>query len=297
MEEARRLYPQVRTAPHWAELLEEGRCDCIVVATPTSEHYRMAKAALLAGKHVLVEKPMVTSLAEAKELAAIAHERHLVLMVDHTFVYNPVVARIKEELSSGACGRVHYVDSTRINLGIYQKDINVLWDLACHDISIVLHLIAEQPSHVRAVGRLNPEWGTEDLAYLFLTYPSGMLVQVSASWASPVKIRRMIIGAEKRMMIFDDIEPANKLVIHDYAAIVPGLNGRSATLTDYRLGDSIMPKFPMQEPLALVVSDFLTSAHEGQKPLADAEAAIRVIQVLESAEKSLREGGNLIALG
>ncbi len=256
----------------------------------------MAKAALLSGKHVFVEKPMVTSVREAEALAAIADAQGLTLMVDHTFVYNPVVNRIKEELRTGSCGKVNYIDSTRINLGIYQSDVNVLWDLACHDLSIVFHIIDEQPCHVRAVGRVNPEWRTEDLAYLFLHYTSGLLVQMSASWASPVKIRRMIIGAEKKMMIYDDIEPANKLVIHDYAPTTPVSRGKSAALTDYRLGSSTIPKYDLLEPLACAVDDFCKCVKAGSRPIADADSAIKVIRVLEHAEQSLRENGSLIAL-
>lgn len=296
LDEVRKLYPQVQTTSDWTSLLAGGRCDSVVIATPTASHFEMAKAALLSGKHVFVEKPMVTSVREAEALAAIADAQGLTLMVDHTFVYNPVVNRIKEELRTGSCGKVNYIDSTRINLGIYQSDVNVLWDLACHDLSIVFHIIDEQPCHVRAVGRVNPEWRTEDLAYLFLHYPSGLLVQMSASWASPVKIRRMIIGAEKKMMIYDDIEPANKLVIHDYAPTTPVSRGKSAALTDYRLGSSTIPKYDLLEPLACAVDDFCKCVKAGSRPIADADSAIKVIRVLEHAEQSLRENGSLIAL-
>ncbi len=296
LEEARRLYPHVLTTGDWKSLLDDDRCESIVIATPTASHFEIAKAALLHGKHVFVEKPMVASVQQAEELAAIADRQHLVLMVDHTFVYNPVVVRIKEELKSGNCGMVNYIDSTRINLGIYQSDVNVLWDLACHDLSIIFHLLEEQPSHVRAIGRIDPKWKTEDLAYLFLHYPSGMMVQINASWASPVKIRRMIIGAEWSMMIYDDIEPTNKLIIHDYAATPRGTDGRSEMLTDYRLGNITIPKYESLEPLACAVDDFYQSIKTGRRPIADADAAIRVICVLEYAEQSLRENGSLIAL-
>ncbi len=296
LEEVRRLYPHVHTTANWRALLTEGHCDSIVISTPTASHFEMAKAALLHDRHVFVEKPLVTSVQQAEELAAIATRKGLVLMVDHTFVYNPVVNRIKEEILTGRCGKVNYIDSTRINLGIYQSDVNVLWDLACHDLSIIFHLIDEQPSHVRAVGRVNPKWGTEDLAYLFLHYPSGLLVQVSASWASPVKIRRMIIGAERKMIIYDDIEPANKLIIHDYAPTSPNSGGKSAALTDYRLGNSTIPKYELLEPLACAVDDFCKCVRTGERPVADANAAIKVINVLEHAERSLRETGSLIAL-
>lgn len=296
LEEVQRLYPQIKTTSDWSFLLTEDFCDSIVIATPTITHFQMAKAALLHGKHVFVEKPMVTSVRQAEELAAIANSKNLVLMVDHTFVYNPVVNRIKDELLNGKCGRINYIDSTRINLGIYQSDINVLWDLACHDLSIVFHLIDEQPRHIRAVGRVNPQWNTEDLAYLFLHYPSGLMVQINASWASPVKIRRMIIGAERQMMIYDDIEPSNKLVIHNYAPTQPVVPGsKSAALTDYRLGSSTIPKYELIEPLACAINDFYKCVRTGGRPVADALSAIKVIHVLERAEQSLKENGSLIA--
>jgi len=295
LQELRKIYPHVKTVQDWKLLIADDGCDSIIIATPTAGHFEIAKAALLMGKHVFVEKPMVTSTQQAEQLAALAEQRGLVLMVDHTFVYNPVVARIKEEIGSGRCGRINYIDSTRINLGIYQSDINVLWDLACHDVSIVFHLIDESPSHVRAIGRVNPKWETEDLAYLFLHFPSGMMVQVNASWASPIKIRRMIIGAEQRMMIYDDIEPTNKLIIHEYAAAT-GADKQSASLTDLRLGNSIIPKYESLEPLSCAVSDFFKCVQTGKRPVADVDAAIRVIRVLELAEVSLKQGGTLVAL-
>lgn len=296
IDQARNIYSTIGYTADWKELAKNPAVDAIVIATPTSSHFAIAKQALENGKHVLVEKPLVTSTAQAKQLIEIAAANKLTLMVDHTFLYNDVVRKMKTYVTNGQIGQINYIDSTRLNLGIYQKDVNVLWDLACHDISIVNYMVEERPSHVRAIGKMHPIYATEDIAYMFLYYPSGSLVQISTSWASPVKIRKMIVGGDKKMMIYDDIEPTNKLVIYDYEAIEPTEQNKQMILVDYRLGNISIPKYHIVEPLKMVVNEFFECIISGTTPLSDGKYALQIIDILEKAEESLKLNGQLIEL-
>lgn len=277
------------------KVIDDPNNDAVVIATPTSTHYDLAKRALLAGKHVLIEKPFCTSTTQAEELCMLAEQNELVLMVDHIYLYNPVVQQLKSYITKDSTGGINYIDSSRVNLGIYQKDTNVLWDLVCHDVSIINHLIKEKPKSVRAIGKVNLIHAMEDIVYLFLNYPSGLLVHVNASWASPVKMRKMIIGGEKRMIIYDDIEPTNKLTIYDYGQNVPTDNSKSF-LIDYRLGNITIPKCDIQEPLRNVIAEFYNCILNRVKPLSSGRNAIETVRILEAAQQSLDTGGALIQL-
>jgi predicted dehydrogenase len=279
-----------------SEIFNNSGIDAVVIATPTHLHYLLAKEALLKGKHVLVEKPLATSVAAVQELISIAASKELILMVDHIYLYNPVIQLLKKYTSPDFLGRINYIDATRINLGIYQDDINVLWDLACHDISIINFLLNEKPRTVRTIGRPQAGNKIEDLAYLFLQYDSGLLVQINSSWSSPVKIRKMIIGGEKRMIIYDDIESTNKLVIYDYANNA-AVDENKSRLVDYRLGDITIPSYETSEPLKNVFSDFYNCILTGEKPLSDGENALEVVRILEKAEKSLKSDGAITPVG
>jgi predicted dehydrogenase len=277
------------------DLIDDPSVIAVVVATETSSHFQVVKSALLNGKHVFVEKPITTSLLEAEELVALAKKNKLILAVDHVFLYHPVVQKMKYYFNNNELGRINYIDSTRINLGIYQQDVNVLWDLACHDIAVINYLVEEQPKGVRAIGRVNPDHGVEDLAYLFLYYRSEMLVQINSSWASPVKMRKMIIGGEKRMLIYDDIEPTNKLIIYEYEQNIR-YDENKTKLTDYRLGNIIIPKYEPTEALRNALIDFLKSIDTGKPPLANGENALLVVNILEKAQQSLKLNGAIIPL-
>jgi predicted dehydrogenase len=277
------------------DLMRDKSVIAVVVATETTSHFQIVKSALENGKHVFVEKPITTSLVEAEELAALAKKNGLVLAVDHVFLYHPVVQKMKYYFNNNELGRINYIDSTRINLGIYQQDVNVLWDLACHDIAVINYLVEEQPHSVRAIGRVNPEHGVEDIAYLFLYYPSNMLVQINASWASPVKMRKMIIGGEKRMLIYDDIEPTNKLIIYDYEQNTR-FDENKTKLTDYRLGNVTIPKYEPTEALRNALIDFLNCLNSNSFPLANGENALSVVNILEKAQQSLKLNGAIISL-
>jgi len=266
-----------------------------IIAVETPQHFQLAKRALELGKHVLVEKPLTTSLAEAEELVMLANKSGKVLMVDHVFLYHPVVVKMKEYFMNQELGKINYIDSTRVNLGIYQQEVNVLWDLACHDIAIINYLVQEQPQSVRAIGRVNPEHGVEDIAYLFLYYPSGMLVQINSSWASPVKMRKMIVGGEKKMLIYDDIEPTNKLTIYEYEQNIR-FDENKMKLTDYRLGSITIPKYEPAEPLRNVLLEFLDCIENDKTPLSSGENALATISILEKAQQSLTMNGSTVSL-
>jgi predicted dehydrogenase len=288
-------YFHLHTTSNADEIFSNPEINAVVIATPTSTHYQLAKQALLNKKHVLVEKPLCTSTEQAKDLISLAQASNVVLMVDHIFLYNPVVRQLKKYITPDFLGKINYIDSSRINLGIYQNDTNVLWDLACHDISVINFLIKEKAKTVRAIGRINPAYGMEEIAYLFLHYDSGLLVQINSSWASPVKIRKMIIGGEKRMIIYDDIESSNKLIIYDYQSS-HSEDENKLKLIDYRLGDITIPKYEISEPLNNMVEEFYDCILNKKMPLADGKNALDVITILEKAQESIKLNGQIIPI-
>jgi predicted dehydrogenase len=289
------VFPGIKLYTSAEEALLSSDATAVIIATETGSHYHLAKQALKLGKHVLVEKPMTTSLEEAHELTVLAASKKLTLMVDHVFLYHPVLKKMKEYFQNNELGKINYIDSTRVNLGIYQQEVNVLWDLACHDISIINYLVEEKPNSVRAIGRINLEFGVEDIAYLFLYYPSGMLVQINSSWASPVKMRKMVIGGEKKMLIYDDIEPTNKLTIFEYEQNTR-YDENKTKLTDYRLGNITIPKYEPTEALSNVLREFIQCILSKSEPLSNGEAALPVINILEKAQLSLSLNGAIISL-
>lgn len=278
------------------KLLSSKNIDVIFIATPGSLHFKMAQQALSAGKHVFVEKPIVTRTVEAEQLQVMAQNSGLTIAVDHTFLYNKAVQGIKELISSNQFGRLNYIDCTRINLGIYQQDVNVMWDLATHDISMINYWTNEKPITVRAIGKMNAQLQVLDLAYIFLTYSSGLLAQINCSWASPVKIRKTIIGGSERMIIYDDVEPTEKLKVYDYHNVEYDKSNPKKLLVDYRLGDVSIPKLALTEPLKSAVSDFFESIIMKRPPLSNIQTGIDVVRILECADVSLKQNGIPIAL-
>lgn len=289
------VFPGIVLYASAEEALLSSDASAVIIATETISHYQLAKQALNLGKHVLVEKPLTTSLEEANELTVLAASKKLTLMVDHVFLYHPVLKKMKEYFQNNDLGKINYIDSTRVNLGIYQQEVNVLWDLACHDISIINYLVEEKPISVRAIGRMNLEFGVEDVAYLFLYYPSGLLVQINSSWASPVKMRKMIIGGEKKMLIYDDIEPTNKLTIFEYEQNIR-YDENKTKLTDYRLGNITIPKYEPTEALRNVLNEFVHCILSKSQPLSNGESALPVVNILEKAQQSLSLNGAIISL-
>ncbi len=291
-----KIFPGVKTDTRYESVLNAKTIDAIVLATPVNSHFNMAKAALLAGKHVLVEKPMTSSVKESEELINLARQKNLLLMPDHTFLYTGAVQKIKELINKGEIGKINYVDSTRINLGLFQHDINVLWDLAPHDISICDYLVQQKPFSVQATGISHTKNGLENIAYLTLNFESNLIIHFNCSWTSPVKIRQMLIGGEKKMIVFNDMEPTEKIKVYDTGYSVKSDEDKTRMLIDYRAGDIFVPKISTEEALQGVVKDFIFSIEENRQPLSNDVLGLNVVRILEASQKSLEQKGKEIIL-
>ncbi|NUQ38056.1 MAG: Gfo/Idh/MocA family oxidoreductase [Caldilineales bacterium] len=275
---------------------DAGVIDAIAIATPARSHYPLTKAALHAGKHVLVEKPLAMTVTEARELVDLAAAVGRTLMVGHVFEYNPAVRHIKTLLDEGAIGRPYYLYSTRVNLGRVQSDINALWSIAPHDISIALFLFGQMPVSVSARGARYLNGEVEDVIFLTLDFPDGLLAHVHASWLDPSKMRRMTLVGSEKMIIYDDLAVEGKVKVYDKGVI--RLTDPQYGEYQYRLhaGDIAIPKLPLLEPLRLECEDFVAAIQRGAAPLADGHSGLRVVQVLEAAQQSLRSGGQPVAI-
>lgn len=292
---ATKLYPSLNTTTNPEELIASN-VDAVVIATPVYTHFKFAKEALSRGKHVLLEKPMVSSTAEANELIEIALKRKLVLMVDHTFLYTGAVQKIKSIIDTDDIGKIKYFDSTRINLGLFQPDVNVLWDLAPHDISILNYIVTEQPSSVQAVGVSHTNNGLESIAYLTVNYKSDIIAHFNCSWVSPVKIRSILIGGDKKMILFNDMEPTEKIKIYETSYTVRNDEDKQRLLIDYRTGDIFVPKLSTKEALAEMAADFAGAIIQARTPISSALTGLNVVRILEASEKSIKNRGAEIAL-
>ena len=294
---AQKNYPQVAVTHDFEDLIKNPQIDAVVLATPVFSHYPLAKKALLAGKHVLVEKPFTASVAQAEELIELAAQRKLTVMIDHTFLYTGSVQKIKALCDAGEIGKLQYFDSTRINLGLFQTDVNVIWDLAPHDISILFHLFDEKPISVSATGKAHAINKIENIAYLTLHYQSDFIAHFSCSWISPLKVRRILIGGDQRMVIYDDVEPTEKIKIYDTTYQLNNTEEeKHKMLIDYRVGDIYLPKVPQKEALAEMAADFVNAISTNQKPLVDGQKGLEVVRVLEAAEASIKQNGKEIRL-
>jgi predicted dehydrogenase len=297
-----RRYPLASLTSDYRELLLDAELEAVVIATPVATHFPFAKEALEAGKHVLVEKPFTCSVSEAETLIEIAQRRGLTLMVDHTFVYTGAVRKIKEIIESGEIGDLLYFDSTRINLGLFQNDINVVWDLAPHDLSIMDFVVGREPEAVLATGSCHIERGLENIAYVMLKFSDPFIAHFHFNWLSPVKIRHTLIAGSRKMIVYDDIEPTEKVRIYD-SGVTTNRNANSSdkeaayqTLVSYRTGDVWVPKLDSTEALHYVCEEFLSAIRTGRRPLTDAEAGLRVVRLLEAAQESIRRGGAPVEL-
>jgi predicted dehydrogenase len=297
-----RRYPATHTAADYARLLADPELAAVVIATPVATHYRFAKDALDAGKHVLIEKPFTTNSREARELVELAERRGLTLMVDHTFIYTGAVRRIKEIVESGELGELLYFDSVRINLGLFQRDINVVWDLAPHDLSIMDYLVARDPVALTATGSSHIEAGIENIAYVMLRFADSFIAHFHFNWLSPVKIRRTLIAGSRKMIVYDDIEPTEKVRVYDKGVTTNRIESDSdkeaayQTLVSYRTGDVWVPKLDSTEALTHVSAEFLDAIANRRAPLTDGVAGLRVVRLLEAAQESINQGGKLIEL-
>jgi predicted dehydrogenase len=296
LERGLRENPKARGSSSFAQVLADPGIDAVALATPVATHFPLALAALKAGKHVLVEKPLATSSADAEALVREAAKSKCVLMVDHTFVYHPAIQRIGALIKAGELGALNYIDSTRINLGLFQHDVNVLWDLAVHDISIINFFTAERPSAVQAIGSAHPPGAHASIGILTLRYPSGLFAHVNCSWVSPVKIRHMLIGGDKKMVVYDDLNATEPVKIYDSGVMARTDEERNRLLYEYRAGDVYSPKIAPKEALANLVADFSAAIRNGTTPLSDGRFGADTVKILEAAQSSVTSGGSEISL-
>jgi predicted dehydrogenase len=287
---AKHTYPTVIAANDIETILNDTKIDAVAVALPVSFHYQTARKALLAGKHVLVEKPMTESRQTTEELIEIAQRKNKVLMCDHTFLYTGAVRKIHRLISENTIGCLQYFDSIRINLGLFQKDVNVLWDLAPHDISILSYVTNEHPVSVSASGISHTKNGIENIAYMSLFYQSNFIAHINVSWVSPVKVRRMMIGGNEKTIVYDDIEPTEKVKIYDSGYTISSSDA-NIFMVDYRIGDIYIPKLDTTEALNGMARDFYNAVTKSIKPASDSYLALDVVTILEAAEKSIKNGG------
>jgi predicted dehydrogenase len=292
----RSLYSDVEGVSNFEHLLNGVGIDAVVVATPVKDHYALAKASLLAGKHTLIEKPMASSSAECEELIEIAERNGLVLMVGHTFLYSAPVRKIVEIVQAGDIGEIRYINSRRLNLGLYQNDINVAWDLAPHDISIILHILGEFPLVVNCQGNAHLTPGIEDVTNISLAFRHKRFASIQSSWLEPRKIREMTIVGTRRMIVYDDLETNEKIRIYDVRVERPAHYDTFADFHySYHYGDSYIPYIKQEEPLRAECQHFLDCIEKGSTPLTSGREGLELVRVLEAASKSLRSDGAPVA--
>lgn len=288
---AKLRYPTVTVTEDYRDVLGDTDVDAVLVATPISTHFGLAMSAIEAGKHVFVEKPMTASEFEARALIAAAEARGVTLMVGHTFEYSAPVITIKELIASGEIGDVYYISSSRINLGLHQKDASVIWDLAPHDFSILFDWLGEEPKQVSAVGRGCIKCEIPDVAFVTLRFPSGAVAEVQLSWLSPVKLRRTLVVGSKKMLVYDDTESVEKVKLYDHGVNIMDPGSFGEFQMSYRTGDIVSPHLGASEPLGVEAKHFVDSIRTGTKPKTDGYSGLRVVRALERAEASLMSGG------
>jgi predicted dehydrogenase len=293
----RRRHAGVEATTEFEELLADDRVDAVAIATPVNTHYRLALAGLEAGKHVLVEKPLTQTSEQSRRLIDEAAARNLVLMVDHTFLYTPAVQKIRELIAAGALGEIFYYNGIRASLGLFQNDVNVIWDLAVHDISIIQHLFDEAPVAVSATAASHVPGSPENMAHLTLFYPGSCIAQVSVNWLSPVKLRQTLIGGSRRMILYDDMEPTEKVKVYDKGVTVNGSAETAHQLKiGYRAGDTWAPHLPAKEALATEAEHFIDCVRRGTAPISGGVAGLRVVEILEAASRSIAARGSPVHL-
>ena len=294
----KRLYPEVNAVNDYNVLLKQSDLDAVVIATPVKYHYSLAKASLLAGKHTFLEKPMAASSEECEELIEIAQSKGLTLMVDHTFLYSSAVRKIAEIVEAGDIGEIRYINSRRLNLGLFQKDINVAWDLAPHDISIILHILGEFPVAVNCQGNAHLTPDVEDVTNMSLSFRHKRFATIQSSWLEPRKIREMTIVGSRRMIVYDDLQTHEKIKIYDVRVERPPHYDTFAEFQySYHYGDSYIPYVHQEEPLKLVCQHFVDCIHSGAQPDTSGQEGLDLVRILEAASASLKANGGPITFG
>jgi predicted dehydrogenase len=292
LDHVQKCYPQIQVTKDSRDLFGAG-LDAVVIATPPATHFRLAKDALMHGLHVLVEKPLTLTSRDAQELIDLAEKHNRVLMVGHTFMYNPAVRTVKQMIEAEEIGRVYYIDAVRTSLGLFQPDLNVLWDLAPHDISILLYLLGCDPIGVSAHGMACVQYGIEDVAYATLFFPNFSMAHLHVSWLDPCKVRRITVVGSNKMIVYDDIESLEKVRVYDRGVECPPYTNTFGDFQfAYRYGDITIPYIRLAEPLRLECEHFLECILEHKRPQTDGYNGLRVIKIIETAQKSLKNGGS-----
>jgi predicted dehydrogenase len=295
LKRAAKLYPAVRMTTDETDVLEAGDIDAVAIVTPVWTHFELAKKALENGKHVFVEKPFTATSAQASELIELAARKNLRIMVDHTFLFSGAVRKIRELIEKGTLGQLYYFDSTRVNLGLFQHDVSVVWDLAPHDLSIMDYIIGAKPEAVVATGG-NHFNALADMAYITVFFPDNVTAHINVNWLSPVKVRTTLIGGREKMLVWNDLEPDEKIRVYDKGVDIT--NGQSVydLLVSYRSGDVWAPKVSGTEALAVELGYFVDCVLGNKTPSNDGEAGLRVVRLLEAAEQSLKARGRIVEL-
>src|SRR5579864_912505 len=292
---AAKAYPGVLVTDDAAALMSSPEADAIAVVTPVWTHYELTKAALENGKHVFVEKPFTSDSAQAEQLINLAEQKNLKIMVDYTFLFTGDVRKIKQLLQEGSLGKLYYYDSTRVNLGLFQHDVNVIWDLAPHDLSIMDHLIEQSPEALVATGQTHLN-GFEDIAFITLYFPDKIIAHINVNWLSPVKVRTTLVGGEKKMLVWNDLEADEKIKVYDKGVDIATPEGVYELLVNYRSGDMWAPQLEQVEALRQELSYFMDCISNDRTPFNDGAAGLRVVKMLEAANKSVRQRGGLVYL-
>jgi len=297
-------YPAIEITSNFDEVLADTRVDVVAIATPVSSHYDLALRALKAGKNVFIEKPMTATTEQSLRLLEEADKRGLIIGVDHTFVYTGAVRKIRELVTSDALGDVYYYDSVRINLGLFQHDVNVIWDLAVHDLSIMDYVLPSQPIAVSATGISHVAGEPENIAYMTMFFANNLIAHLHVNWLAPVKLRRTLIGGSRKMIVYDDLEVSEKVKVYDKGITLNGTSGKGngngekiyQMLVGYRTGDMWAPQLELTEALSVELKQFVKCVEERKAPLTDGQAGLRVVRILEAATLSLAQRGRVVEL-
>jgi len=294
---AKSAYPFVKTFSDPKDLILSRDIEAVAIITPVDTHYKLARLALKSGKHIFVEKPFTSSAAQAEDLINLALKKNLKIMVDHTFLFTGAVRKMREIIDSGELGSLFFYDSVRVNLGLFQHDVNVIWDLAPHDFSIMLYLINKEPVAVSAFGRGHFGNGLEDVAYIGVHFRDhGFIAHFHCNWLSPVKIRSTLISGDKKMMVWDDLSASEKIKVYDKGVDIENTKGIHKLLVSYRSGDVYVPHIDDTEALRLEADYFVKCLEENQEPVNDGQSGLKVVKLLEAADRSLKNEGQMVTL-
>jgi predicted dehydrogenase len=293
----KRRHPGVVITSEFQDLLKDKRIDAIAIATPVHTHFELALSALKAGKHILVEKPLAQTSEQVRRLIEEAERRKLILMVDHTFLYTPAVQKIRELIVDGTLGDIYYYNGIRASLGLFQSDVNVMWDLAVHDISIIQYILHEEPVAVSATAASHVAGSPENMAHITLFFQSSCIAHVSVNWLSPVKVRQTLIGGSRKMIVYDDVEAAEKIKVYDRGITVSAAAENELQLRiGYRAGDMWAPHLPAKEALQTEAEHFIECLNSGKCPISNGMTGLQVVEILEAASRSIAAQGSPVRL-